>query len=116
MTADLSQTSPESRLSQLGIVLPTVLQPAGNYVRGAITGNLLYLAGHLPDSGGTPHYMGKIGRDLSTADGYQASRIAMINSLGTIKNQLCDLRRVRRFVVFGYDHGEARGDTVVFQL
>ena len=42
--------------------------------------------------------MGKLGLDLSVEDGYRAARVAMINSLGTIKASLGSLKRVRRFI------------------
>jgi enamine deaminase RidA (YjgF/YER057c/UK114 family) len=42
--------------------------------------------------------MGKLGRELTTEDGYQAARITAVNALGTIRAAVGDLGRVRRFV------------------
>lgn len=91
-------TDPELVLARLGIELPPSIPPVGNYARARSSGPLLYLAGHLPDSAGVPQYMGKLGLDLSVEDGYRAARVAMINSLGTIKASLGSLKRVRRFI------------------
>lgn len=46
-TMVVSQT-PEERLTQLGLTLPTVPTPAANYVNAVRTGNLLFLAGKGP--------------------------------------------------------------------
>jgi enamine deaminase RidA (YjgF/YER057c/UK114 family) len=42
--------------------------------------------------------VGKLGRDLDTAEGYKAARSAMINALGTVRQCLGDLDRVSHFV------------------
>jgi enamine deaminase RidA (YjgF/YER057c/UK114 family) len=48
---------------------------------------------------GAPDYTGKVGRDLTTAEGYQA---ATINLLGTVRQALGSLDRVTRVVkLFG---------------
>jgi enamine deaminase RidA (YjgF/YER057c/UK114 family) len=88
----------EAKLQELGVTLPASNPPAGNYVRAYQTGSLLFVSGHLPDSDGTERFMGKLGRELSTADGYLAARSAAINALGTIKQSLGDLDRVKHFV------------------
>jgi enamine deaminase RidA (YjgF/YER057c/UK114 family) len=88
----------EARLKAMGIDLPASNPPAGNYVRYHLAGNLLFVSGHLPDSDGTPRFMGKLGRELSAEDGYQAARIAAINALGSIKEAVGDLDRVKHFV------------------
>src|SRR5262249_29565123 len=96
--ASSDSRDPELVLAKLGIDLPGSIPPVGNYVRARSSGNRLYLAGHLPDSAGLPEYMGKLGRDVSVDDGYLAARVAMINSLGTIKANLGSLRRVKSFI------------------
>lgn len=88
----------EDRLTELRIELPKSNPPAGNYVRAHQTGNLLFVSGHLPDSDGTDRFMGKLGRELTTADGYQAARWAAINALGTVKQYIGELDRVTHFV------------------
>lgn len=89
---------PDKYLLQKGIILPSVVPPVGNYTRARSVNNVLYLSGHLPDSAGNPQYMGKLGIDLSVEEGYQAARLAMVNSLGSAKQFLGDLRRIKRFV------------------
>ena len=89
----------ESRLEHLGISLPAEPVPIANYVPGVRTGNLLYLSGLGPASradGATPS--GKVGRDLTTEQGYEAARLTGINILARMKGELGDLDRVRRVV------------------
>ena len=89
----------ESRLEHLGISLPAEPVPIANYVPGVRTGNLVYLSGLGPASrpdGTTPS--GKVGRDLTTEEGYEAARLTGINILARMKGELGDLDRVRRVV------------------
>lgn len=88
----------EARLAQLGIELPAVIPPVGRYVRAVRSGTLLFCSGHLPDSAGSPVHMGKLGRDLTTEQGYEAARQAAVNLLGTMRASLGDLDRVTRVV------------------
>jgi enamine deaminase RidA (YjgF/YER057c/UK114 family) len=88
----------DARLERLGVHLPQSVPPAGNYVRAVQTGNLLFLSGHLPDSGGEAIHMGRLGRDLSTAQGYEAARQAAINMLTTVRASVGSLDQVRRIV------------------
>lgn len=94
----MSFESPNERVKSLGISLPTSIPPVGNYVRSKITGNLLFLSGHLPDSAEEPIHLGKLGRDLTTEQGYAAARQAIIAMLGTIHNALGSLDRITAFV------------------
>ena len=89
----------ESRLEHLGISLPAEPVPIANYVPGVRTGNLLYLSGLGPASradGAAPS--GKVGRDLTTEQGYEAARLTGINILARMKGILGDLDKVRRVV------------------
>jgi enamine deaminase RidA (YjgF/YER057c/UK114 family) len=94
----LDDDLPEARLAALGLTLPAVVPPVGLYVRAVLTGNLLFCSGHLPDSAGEPIHLGKLGRDLTTEQGYAAARQAAVNLLGTIRTSVGSLDRVRRVV------------------
>ena len=64
-------TAAEVRLKQLNITLPSVSAPNSNFVNYVQTGKLLFLAGNTP--GEWPH-KGRLGRDLTIEQGYQAAR------------------------------------------
>ena len=88
----------ERRLTELGLTLPPPQQPVANYVRAVRTGNLVFVAGHLPVQDGKVAYQGKLGRDMDVETGYLAARLVILNCLATLKEELGDLDRVRRIV------------------
>lgn len=94
--------SPESRLADLGITLPSVSPSIANYVGVVQTGRLLFLSGHIPRDAAGDFVTGKLGDDLTAEDGYAAARLTGVALLATLKDHLGDLSRVKRVVkVFG---------------
>jgi len=91
--------TPEERLTAMGLDLPQIPPSIGNYVGCVQTGNLLFLSGKGPDLvGGGRHWLGKLGAELTTEEGYQAARDTMLNLLAVIRDELGQLSRVRRVV------------------
>ncbi|MDE0033425.1 MAG: RidA family protein [Deltaproteobacteria bacterium] len=89
----------EDRLKELNLSLPPLPRPMANYVSAVRTGSLLYLAGHGPlGDDGKPVSRGKLGRDLTVEEGYQAARQTALNALVTLQAELGSLDRVRRIV------------------
>lgn len=83
---------------KMGIVLAEPSKPVANYVKAVKTGNLVFLAGHVPaHPDGTP-FTGRLGQDLTIEQGYDAARQATISMLSTLKAELGNLDRVRRVV------------------
>jgi enamine deaminase RidA (YjgF/YER057c/UK114 family) len=87
----------EDKLSQMGLTLPEPGPPAGNYVGAVRVGNLLFVSGHGPRSQGQ-YITGKVGRDLSSEQAYEAAKVVMLNCLASVKRELGDLDRVKRIV------------------
>jgi enamine deaminase RidA (YjgF/YER057c/UK114 family) len=92
----LSQ-SPEAKLREMGVELPSLSPPIANYVRAVRSGNLVFLAGAGPLKDGK-YWAGKVGTDLSVEEGYQAARLTGINQLAALKAEIGDLSRVKRIV------------------
>jgi enamine deaminase RidA (YjgF/YER057c/UK114 family) len=90
--------SPGSRISELGIVLPTPPTPLGAYVESSDTGNLLFLSGTLPVVNRKLGIAGRLGGNLSVKQGQEAARIASLNALAVAKEHLGDLDRLRKLV------------------
>lgn len=90
--------SPESRLSAMGISLPAVKKPVANYVNLVQSGNLLFLSGKGPSRPDGTDITGKLGKDLSIEQGYEAAKLVGINHLAVLKDYLGDLGRVKRVV------------------
>ncbi len=89
------------RLVELGIELPVVFPPAGNYSGCTRSGDLLYVGGHGPVNGATV-ITGKVGADLTLDEARGAARLTALSILATMRHELGDLDRVARIVkVFG---------------
>lgn len=84
---------PEEKLMEMGITLPQKRAKGGNYVSCVQTGNVLYLSGSL-----SYDTTGKVGDTLSIEEGYQAAKEAILYALTTIKEEVGELSRVKKFV------------------
>ena len=84
--------TPEERLEKLGIELPPFSEPSANYVKWRKVGNLLFLAGDGSDM------KGKLGKDLTIEEGYQAARMTGVDILSTLKAACGDLSKIKQFV------------------
>ena len=63
----------ENKIKELKINLPEAKAPVGSYVATKIVGNLLYISGQISISEKGELIKGKIGKDLSTEEGYKAA-------------------------------------------
>jgi enamine deaminase RidA (YjgF/YER057c/UK114 family) len=88
----------EARLKQVGISLPEAAKPVANYVQAVRVGNLVFLAGAGPKNPDGSFITGKVGKDLSLEQGYQAARLTGIILLSNLKAELGDLDKVKRIV------------------
>ena len=89
------------RLAELGITLPPVFPPAGNYLGCVVQDDIVYVGGHGPVNG-DDMVVGKVGGDLSLADGQRAARMTALSMLATLQAELGDLDRIERIIkVFG---------------
>src|SRR5262249_5468622 len=92
-----NSTGAEARLKEKSIILPVLPPPFANYVDAVRVGNLLFMAGNT--SGGPEWKLrGKVGRDLTVEQGYQAARAAGLVMLAKIRAELGSLNRVKRLV------------------
>lgn len=80
------------RLKELGITLPAVPGPAGNYVHAQRSGNTLYLSGKGPGA------TGKVGKDVSTEEAYQHARQVGLILLAVMQDAAGSLDKVKQVV------------------
>ena len=88
----------EDKLKALGLELPEAPKPVATYVPAVRTGNLLFLSGVLPMRNGQLAFVGKLGREVSLADGVEAAKVAILNALAIAKQELGSLDRITRVV------------------
>lgn len=88
----------DKKLKELGIELMEPTKPMANYVKAVRTGNLIFLAGHGPTLPDGSNITGKVGRDLTLEQGYNAARQTAISLLSTLKAEVGDLNKVKRIV------------------
>jgi enamine deaminase RidA (YjgF/YER057c/UK114 family) len=92
----------EARLKEFGIELPPATAPVANYVPFTVSGNIAVVSGQISVRNGKPEFVGKLGREISIADGQQAAKLCALNILAHVK-AACggDLDRVKRVLRLG---------------
>lgn len=88
----------EKKLKDLGIQLPAPQKPIANYVKAVRVGNLVFLAGHGPSKPDGTDITGKVGKDLTVQQGYDAAKTVGLNLLSSLKAEVGDLNKVKRVV------------------
>jgi enamine deaminase RidA (YjgF/YER057c/UK114 family) len=94
-------STPEERLSALGLSLPEPRPPVANYVPWVRVGDVIHISGQVSTdaSGGV---RGVVGEDVSADEARLAARICGLNLIAQMKAALDgDLSRVRRIVKLG---------------
>ncbi|WP_033958474.1 RidA family protein [Psychroserpens jangbogonensis] len=76
------------KLQELGLVLPSVSNPGGNYVSVNIRGNIAYVAIQFPIENGTYLFQGRLGNQITTIEGYNAMRLCALNVLAQIDQKI----------------------------
>lgn len=95
--------SHEERAKSIGIKIPQAATPVGAYLLAVRGGTLLFTAGQGPVRDGTILFKGKVGRDLTVEDAYEAAKLAALNCLAAARSILGTLDRIERVVkVNGY--------------
>ena len=96
--ASAQKTDFDKKLKELGIELSTPAKPIANYVKAVRSGNLLYLSGHGPTKADGTNITGKVGKDLTTEQGYDAAKQVGVAILSTLKAELGDLNKVKHVI------------------
>ena len=96
------QSTPEQTLSKIGVELPQLPMPGGNYLSAKRVGEVIYLAGAI-SSGPGGVITGTAGAGSSVEQGYAAARACTLTQLAVLKRELGSLDRVAEVIsVNGY--------------
>lgn len=88
----------QENLVRLGLTLPAAPRPVGSYVPAKQAGDLVFVSGVLPFKEGKVQKPGKLGGALTVADGAEASRLALLNALAILQQELGSLDRIKSIV------------------
>ena len=89
----------ESKINALGLTLPPAAVSKGAFFQYVQVGNnMAYLSGHLPQPADRPLVVGKVGKDLTVEQGYEAAKIVGLNLCATLKANLGSLARVKKII------------------
>ena len=89
----------EKKIDELKIKLPEAKPPVGSYVATKISGNLLFISGQISISDSGDLIKGKVGKELTTQDGYEAAKRCGLSIVAQAK-EACDgdLSRIKSCV------------------
>jgi len=90
----MTTSTPEERLAALGLALPPIPTPMANYVPFRLAGDLLFLSGQGPKRSDGSFMVGRLGKDASVEQGYEAAKLTGLQLLAVAKAALGELSRV----------------------
>jgi enamine deaminase RidA (YjgF/YER057c/UK114 family) len=94
-------SSPESRLVELGLVLPDAPAPVAAYIPWRRSGNLLYISGQVPLRGGQLIARGSVPGAVSLEQAQECARQCILNGLAVARSALGSLDKVKQVVRIG---------------
>jgi len=90
-----------ARMKELGVTLPKLTPPKFSYVPTTRAGNLLFVAGQIPQWEGEVRHKGRLGAGLTLEEGQAAAKLCALNLLAHVQAALGDLDQVERFLRVG---------------
>ena len=86
----------DDKIKELDISLPDAKDPVGAYVATKITANLIFISGQISISSNGDLIKGKIGKDLSTDEGYKAAERCGLSIVAQLKKACSgDLSKIK---------------------
>ncbi len=93
--------SSAAKLKEMGYELANIELNAGKLMHAKRTGNLIYTSGQV-SRWGDRHIKGKVGRDVSVEEGYEAAKLCTLNCLQAVHSLAGGIDNVVQVVkVFG---------------
>jgi hypothetical protein len=76
------------KLAELDLLLPEVSVPGGNYKSVNIRKDIAYIAIQFPIKNGQYLFQGRLGEDITTAEGYKAMQLCALHVMAQINNKV----------------------------
>ena len=89
----------ENKIKELNIKLPQAADPVGSYIAAKIVGKLLYISGQISIDDKGELIKGKLGKELTTEEGYDAAKRCALSIIAQTK-KACqnDLNKIKSCV------------------
>lgn len=87
-----------ARLEALGLALPAAPAPVANYVPYLVAGDLLFISGQISKAPDGSLVTGRLGADITVAQGQAAARYCALNILAQANAALGNLDRIAQVV------------------
>ena len=93
-----SASTPEERLTELGLSVPEVAKPVAAYVPAMRSGNQVFTSGQLPMRSGELMTTGKVGAEVGVEEAVACAQQCALNAIAAIRAEVGDLSQVKQIV------------------
>ena len=80
----------EEKINHLKLLLPEARDPVGSYLASKIVGKMLFISGQISIAANGELIKGKVGRELTTEEGYEAAKRCGLNIISQVKKACND--------------------------
>ncbi|WP_285734946.1 RidA family protein [Nocardiopsis sp. ATB16-24] len=94
-------TTPEERITELGLTLPEVAAPVASYAPTVRSGDHVYVSGQLPLVEGALVATGKVGAEVTPETARELAEVCALNAIAAVRAEVGELSKVVRVVKVG---------------
>ncbi len=94
-------TTPEERITELGLTLPEVAAPVASYAPTVRSGDHVYVSGQLPLVKGELAAKGKVGAEVTPETARELAAVCALNAIAAVRAEIGELSKVVRVVKVG---------------
>ena len=85
----------EENLKKYNLKLPEAKDPVGSYIASKIVNKFLFISGKISVDASGKLIKGKVGKDLTIEQGYEAAKMCALSILSQAKKNLKDLEKIK---------------------
>jgi enamine deaminase RidA (YjgF/YER057c/UK114 family) len=80
----------KNKIKELKLILPEAKDPVGSYVATKVVGKMLFISGQISIAANGDLIKGKVGKELTTEDGYEAAKRCGLSIVSQVKKACND--------------------------